>query len=176
MGVALGWWPLAPWPASNWNGWLVLAPRIGIVAAAGLISNHLADRTIRRARVRRLLGGNEWVDGTWVNVVRGEDGRPLRVGIVHFVPDGPSVRYGGQNYDPETGVFDGAFSTTASSFTFPDLHFVYESESRAEGNINQMGGGRLRFVPTQTGPPRQSRSGAMAALPARRTRSKVCEW
>jgi hypothetical protein len=74
-------------------------------------------------RLRKLLLGRQYVEGSWIDVVRFNDGREL-FGIVRIEPDGNSLRYGGENYDRKAN-YCGNFASKMIEADFPVISFKY---------------------------------------------------
>jgi hypothetical protein len=106
-----------------------------------VLRDFLAVRIVSWPWLRRMVLGQDYVEGTWVDVVTYDDGRSL-VGVVRFSPDGTSLRYWGSNYYLD-GTFAGVFVATTSKVDMPRFDFAYTGEQDA--GKHRSGIGQITF-------------------------------
>ena len=73
--------------------------------------------------LRRLLLGNQYVEGVWLNCVSTSTGKEI-FGVINIEARGLSLAYGGENYARD-GAHVGEFDSTLIEMTFPVMTFQY---------------------------------------------------
>lgn len=101
-----------------------IAAVVGIVlVSAGLVREVFEQTVERSSRLRRIVLGRRYVEGSWIDFVT-RDNLPPLVGITSIEPSGSSLRYGGTNFSAY-GEYLGTFTTTTVAFQWPELRFTY---------------------------------------------------
>lgn len=152
--------------AAVFGGWLQLRLRDeGLTdAAGGAVALSLAamlavalryairEWIVGNRHVRRLLLGSQYVEGTWVDTVRLEDGTE-QLGITHVGPDGDGLRFTGRNFDTD-GNHVGSFRSTAAELRDHELHYLCETREDGPPSVFGRSAGILTFT-LQEGRPRE---------------------
>lgn len=102
--------------------------------------------------VRQILIGKEWIEGTWMDIVRVKD-QIQKVGVLYFEVREDSIFVTGSNYKTN-GEVDNSFTSEITKFDWPKLRLWYQSDKRTIGSPTSGGFSELRFVPRE-GPPQK---------------------
>ena len=106
--------------------WKQLIVEFLIISISILAIRSLLDTWLFLAPwIRRLFLGGQYVEGTWVDLVR-HGGRVASIGIIQIRPQGSSLRYSGENYDLD-GRYIGHFTSKMTSLSWPRLSFKYDT-------------------------------------------------
>lgn len=121
---------------------LILVVYIGIRRAAGWL---LTLRSLRRLVVR-----SQFVEGTWMDVVRLR-GEVAYVGVLRFSVEEERLRITGENYTVDC-VLENSFNSDMVDLDWPVVTFTYSADREVAGNAESQGFSRIRFA-ERDGPP-----------------------
>jgi hypothetical protein len=130
--------------------WLSLALHLLAVGLTYLIFRIIADSLIENSKpLRRLLLGNRFVEGAWIDLVQSSDDSKF-VSVVHVAFEAQSLRLSGQNFDL-SGQPRGSFRSVMVVIDWPVLKYKYEWAARGPKRPSE-GFGEICFGETE-GPP-----------------------
>jgi hypothetical protein len=141
--------------ASDWATQAKLHPTsvvIFMLIAAGLgksSAESLFDLLFLRACwIRRLLLGNCFVEGTWIEFVRMER-KPFSISITHISPKNDfSLIFSGTNYDLQ-GIQLSNFRTDMTEISWPVISCKHSNQPSQGGSPRLEGFGELQFDTTE---------------------------
>jgi hypothetical protein len=131
-----------------------LIPFLLVAALGMMIADNLASIIISNLRIlRRVLAGNDDIEGEWMNVVF-DSGNRKQIRLVEFCViyfDGEHYAISGDTWDLD-GDYKGDFTCRAATYSNRELVFTYHvssgAESESTSSISSADGyGIIKFIP-----------------------------